>query len=288
MQIKTYARRMIAAALFLVPAIGALHAQGAGRRVALTFRPMVGATPFACGTTYTDVGTGHTSITPSDFAMYVHDVRLVTSDGREVPVALDQDNVYQSGTVTLLDFEDGTGPCSNGSKETHLAVTGTVPDGRYTGVRFVIGLPFERNHLELASQPSPLSITRMFWAWNSGHKFLRFDTKTTAGLSYVLHLGSTGCTPTGSPSTVPTACAQANRVAVAIDRFDPDKDVIVADAAQLFSGNNLEVKGGCMSSPRSADCAPMFAALGLPFNGSAPGPQKFLKAAPAKSARADQ
>jgi uncharacterized repeat protein (TIGR04052 family) len=265
----------------------ALTGQGAPQKVSVRFRPMVGAEPFACGKSYAGIGTSAVSLTPSDFAMYVYRVRLVTADGREVPVTLDQDGIYQNGDLTLLDFEDGSGPCSNGNPSTHFAVEGTVPPGRYTGVHFTIGVPFERNHLDLTASPSPLSITRMFWAWNSGHKFLRFDAKASNGKSWVVHLGSTGCEPTGSPSLTPAACKQANRVEVSLAAFDPGRDVIVVDAAALLSGNGGDENQVCMSSPKSAACAPIFARLGLPFNGAPAGTQGFLRVALASAAGSD-
>jgi uncharacterized repeat protein (TIGR04052 family) len=250
---------------------------------------MVGAEAFACGKTYSGIGASNSTLTPSDFAMFVHDVRLVTRDGREAAVTLDQDSLYQNGSLALLDFEDGSGPCLNGNAATHTAVTGTVAEGDYTSVRFVIGVPFERNHRDLATQPSPLSVTRMFWAWNSGHKFVRLDAKASTGKNWVLHLGSTGCTPSGGASIVPTTCAQANRLDISLDRFNADTDVIVADAARLFAGNgtNGDSSQVCMSSPRSGACRPMFSSLGLAFNDAAASVQKFLSVAPAAT-KADE
>jgi uncharacterized repeat protein (TIGR04052 family) len=285
MRSSNFSRRLtagatIAAILVLAAAIRS-DARPATKKVSIAFRPMVGSEPFACGKSYSNVGVSHATITPSDFGMYVYGVRLVAANGSEVPVALDQDGLYQNGDLALLDFEDGTGACSNGNASTHLAVTGTVPEGSYRGVRFTIGVPFERNHLELTASPSPLSITRMFWAWNSGHKFARFDAKTSTGKNWVLHLGSTGCTPTGSATIVPTACAQANRVDVSLTPFDPDHDAVVADAGALLAGIGATGDSSqvCMSSPKSAACAPIFARLGLPFNGSSAAPQQFLRIA---------
>jgi uncharacterized repeat protein (TIGR04052 family) len=274
-------RRFVAVAAAAVAAFAAttsyVLATPVARKISIHFSPMVGAEPFACGKTFANIGRTGVSLTPSDFAFYVSEVRLLTRDGREVPVTLDQD-LYQTNDLALLDFEDGTGPCLNGNASVHADVTGTVPDGDYTGVAFTIGVPFDRNHLDLATQPSPLSVTRMFWAWNSGHKFLRFDAKSSTGKNWLLHLGSTGCTPTGTASTVPTSCAQANRVAVTLRDFDVDHDVVVADAGALFAGNGTTPDSSqvCMSSPKSPACAPMFAVLGLPFNGTAPAEQRFL------------
>jgi uncharacterized repeat protein (TIGR04052 family) len=250
----------------------------ATRRVSLRFRAAVGTEPFACGKSYAGIGTSNATLTPSDFGFYVHGVELLRRDGTAVPLALAQDSLWQHGQVAMLDFENGTGPCLNGNAPTHTEVTGTVPEGDYTGVRFVIGVPFEENHKDVTLAPSPLSVSRMFWAWNSGYKFLRLDAKGANGKAWVMHLGSTGCTPTGSPSTVPTGCLQPNRVTVSMDQFDVDHDVVVADMARLFAGNGGDANQVCMSGPKSAACGPMFAVLGLPFNEQPASTQRWLVA----------
>lgn len=284
MSASTAAARRIAvaasAAVAILAMASSVRATPATRKVSIRFAATLGGEAFACGKTYAGIGKTRESLTPSDFAFFVSDVRLTTRDGREVAVTLDQD-LYQAGNLALMDFEDGTGPCLNGNASLHTSLTGSVPEGEYTGVAFTIGVPFDRNHLDLATQPAPLSVTRMFWAWNSGHKFLRFDAKSASGKNWVMHLGSTGCTPTGSASVVPTSCAQSNRIAVTLRDFDADRDVVVADAAALLVGNGTVPDSSqvCMSSPRTAACAPMFAALGLPFNGTAAGSQQFLRAA---------
>lgn len=271
------ARAFVATALLAGGTTSVLGAQSAPRKIALKFQAMVGAEPFACGRSYPGVGKTSTTITPSDFAFFVHDVKLLTAAGAEVPVALEQDGMYQNGTIALLDFEDGTAACSNGNTAVHTSVVGTAPEGKYTGVKFTVGVPFDRNHQDLASQPSPLSLTRMFWAWNSGHKFVRFEAKTAEGKNWVMHLGSGGCMPTGSAIKPPTECAQANRPVVTLDHFDVDGETVVADIGALFAGNGGPDNQVCMSSLKSATCGPMFAALGLPFNAPATIPQTFLR-----------
>ncbi len=163
-----------------------------------------------------------------------------------------------------------------------------MPAGKYTGVKFTIGVPFDRNHLDLTTQPSPLSITRMFWAWNSGHKFLRFDSKSSEGKSWVMHLGSTGCMPTGKATTAATSCTQPNRVSVALTDFDVDADVIVADAAALLAKNGGAENQVCMSSLKSAACAGQFASLGMSFNENPAIPQTFLRRVPGAKAAHQQ
>lgn len=250
--------------------------KAATRDVAIRFRAVVGAKPFRCGETYSGIGTTKSTITPTDFRFFVHNVRLVTDQGTEVPVALTQDRKWQYRDLALVDFENGQGPCSNGSSVTREIVAGTVPVGRYVGVRFTVGIPFDLNHEDPLLQPSPLNLTHMHWVWNGGYKFIRLDLKSTGapqGLAF--HIGSTNCTPNTSVQEPPAECAHANRTEVALTGFDPDVDSVAVDIAELLATANVDVNTpdtgpGCMSEPGDADCAPIFRSLGLPF-GDAPG-----------------
>jgi uncharacterized repeat protein (TIGR04052 family) len=259
-----------------------LHAEPPMRAVSINFRAVVGDRDFACGQSYDNIGVGKSTFTPSEFRVFVHDVHVVTRSGQRVAVALEQDGRWQNGDVAMLDFEDGTGPCSNGSPDLRTTILGMIPEGDYVALEFQIGVPFERNHNDLASQPSPLSVTRMFWSWNAGHKFIRLDGRTATNKSWVLHLGSTGCAPTGTASAPPTECVQRNAVAMRFDNVDLARDVIVADVAALYRESNLEdnqpqTAAGCMSGPTDRDCGPIFKALGLPFNDAPSAPQTFMR-----------
>src|SRR5688572_8174981 len=95
--------------------------------VSIAFEGRVGSEPFRCTQAYTQLGTGKVTADLLDFRLYVHDVRLVTRDGRETPVTLTQDKKWQYENVALLDFEDKSGSCANGTVDTNTRVTGTVP-----------------------------------------------------------------------------------------------------------------------------------------------------------------
>ncbi len=258
-------------------------ARTAERRITIRFAAMVGAKPFACGESYPGIGTTKSTITPTDLRFFVHNVRLVTDTGMEVPVTLDQDKKWQYQGLALLDFENGQGPCSNGSSVTREIVTGTVPAGRYVGVRFTLGVPFDLNHADPLDVPSPLNLTHMHWVWNQGFKFLRLDLKTTGQpQGMVVHIGSTSCTPSTSMQEPPTECAHPNRAEIALSGFDPDLDTIVADLGALLAGSNLDTTTdeegpGCMAGPDDPDCAPIFRSLGLPFGDSPGGQQTFFR-----------
>src|SRR5690606_7445391 len=136
-----------------------VNAAAAQVPVTITFMPVVGAQAFACGQTFSGLGTTAASVTPTDFRLYVHDVRLVRADASEEPLTLEQDGLWQYQNVALLDFEDGTGGCGNGTAQTHAVLTGTVAYGAYNGIKYKLGLPFALNHGDPTTAPSPLNVT---------------------------------------------------------------------------------------------------------------------------------
>jgi uncharacterized repeat protein (TIGR04052 family) len=287
-----------------LPLIGALAAcstngphvsQVNTQAVKLNFAAEVNGQTFACGRQYPAVGTTRSTITPADFRYYVSEVQLLTADGRAVPVQLEQDGVWQLENIALLDFEDASGPCRNGTPAMNTSVRGQVLVGRYTGVRFTLGIPFERNHGDPTVSPAPLNSTAMFWNWQGGYKFLKFDT-TSSGITpetpaaasaqgavtrYSVHLGSTVCAA-ASRTSAPSACQHPNRITVEFRNFDPAKSTIVADMGRVLKSANVDVNApktspGCMSFPGDADCPPVMGALGLAYDGQpAPGAQQLF------------
>lgn len=293
-------------------------AQAGAQKVSLKFEAAVGGQPFACGKSYDDVGVTHSRITPSDFRFYVSGIELVDGRGHTVPLQLEQDGVWQYEDAALLDFEDGGGPCRNGNPGLHTIVTGSVPKGKYRGLRFTLGVPFDLNHGDPTIAPAPLNFSAMFWAWQSGYKFVKIDMASSGqpqedmqpegsmpdkvammakvdrmkkqggapvkrpprAAGFSVHLGSTACV-SSSLTTAPSECRNANRVIVTFDRFNPKKNVVVADIGSLLRDANVDVNApdsapGCMSAPNDADCPPVMAAFGLPFGDRPAAPQRFF------------
>jgi uncharacterized repeat protein (TIGR04052 family) len=266
--------------------------------VKLNFAAEVNGQAFACGRQYPAIGTTRSTITPADFRYYVSEVQLLAADGRAVPVQLDQDGVWQLENIALLDFEDASGPCRNGTPAVNTSVRGQVPAGRYTGVRFTLGIPFERNHGDPTVSPAPLNSTAMFWNWQGGYKFVKFDTASSglqpapaapgaghggaAASGFSLHLGSTVCASPSRTESPKAECANPNRVAVAFERFDAAQHTVVADIGVLLAGANVDINTpgtspGCMSFPGDPDCPAVMGALGLAYGGAAaPGPQRLF------------
>lgn len=245
----------------------------------------VGAEGFACGRTYTNVGTTGTTYEPMDFRVYVHNVRLVTQSGQEVPVTLTEDGTWQHSGVVLLDFANKDGLCTQGTAGTNESIKGTVPQGIYTGLRFTLGVPEDLNHGDPTTLGAPLGDMGLHWSWQSGFLFTRIEGRTKGLPQHVMHLGSTACAPPPEGQTQGTAgCDNNNRPEIHLAHFEMAKSRVVMDLGTLFAGSDLDANApnspaGCMSSPTDADCAPLFQRLGLSFGSQAaePAAQTFIR-----------
>jgi len=153
--------------------------------VTVNFAALVNGETLVCGASYAGVGVSSTEITPTDFRLYVSDVQLLRSDGSSEALELEQDGLWQRENVALLDFENGSASCVNGTTGTNTSVRGTVPAGSYTGLRFTLGVPASLNHQDQAAAPPPFDLSALFWSWNGGYKFVRMDhsSSTTSALS---------------------------------------------------------------------------------------------------------
>lgn len=252
----------------------------------LSFAARVGDAPFSCSQIARDVGTTAAIIEPLDFRLYVHDVRLVTAGGRDVPFHLVDDGKWQSSGVALLDFEDRTGTCVNGTADTNTVLRGTAPRGSYTGLKLKIGVPFALNHADAALAPSPLNLSGLFWGWNGGYKFVRIDARVAgrSGTALVetsafnIHLGSVHCHGGGGSVT---GCDRPDVGEVALRDFDPAVTEVLVDYRALVAGTDLtrDLGGapGCMSDADDPDCPSLLARLGVnPTSGQPDASQQAL------------
>ncbi|GAB1538864.1 metallo-mystery pair system four-Cys motif protein [Scytonema sp. NUACC21] len=270
------------------------HAQANGsQEVTIQFRGMVGDKPFSCGENYAQVGQPPTTVTATDFRFYVSDVALIDDSGKVVPLKLTQDGKWQYQNVALLDFENKSGACANGTSEVRDRITGTIPKGNYKGLKFTLGVPFQLNHEDATLASSPLNLTSLWWSWNGGYKFVRIDLRKPmsahntnvkqdrhGGQGFAIHIGSTGCQAANN-SQKPTSCSNPNTSTISFANFDPNRNVVVADLKALLASTNLETNQantgvGCMSDSTDKNCAGIMANFGIPFNGN-PSKQTFFQ-----------
>lgn len=275
-----------AAAVGLAAALGLAACATTGperpdQPVAVTFALTANGKPARCGAPLGPLGVGGVPATLRDARFYVQDVALIAASGKAVPVTLTP-NDWQTSSVALLDFEDGSGNCAGGTKGLHATVTGHVPEGRYVGLAFTVGVPPSLNHTSTETAPPPLDIAAMGWSWQAGRKFMKIEIDPSGGVakadgskakSWYVHLGSTDCA--GNPTTGESvSCKRSNRVPVTVPTFDPATQAVALDLASLFDGSALtRDQGGavgCMSGPTDPECEAVFRRLGLSLTDGRP------------------
>jgi uncharacterized repeat protein (TIGR04052 family) len=167
--------------------------------------------------------------TLADLRFYISDIDVLAVDGSPLPVVLIPDGVWQTETVALLDFENGTGTCVGGTPEVHTTIQGKVSPGEYNGVRFDLFVPFAENHAALGP---PLDAPGMFVNAQHGHEFFKLDLDID-GNPWSAHVHSLECTSTGTDAA-PTSCDRPNGATIELINMNPAAETITLSLATLF------------------------------------------------------
>lgn len=256
-----------------------------GGAVSLQFAAQSGSTTVGCAASAAGLGTTQVAGAVKDLRFYMANVNFVKEDGTLVPLVLNVANgdlwnaKNATDTLTLLDLEDGTGECAGGTTATNALITGTVPEGRYVGVKMTMGVPESLNHLDPmdAATPLALSSTALGWSWTTGRIFSKIEVTDPAKATaptwsapvFTAHLGASNCV--GDPAAGQTAsCSIPNRMVFTLGDtttpFNPGSQKVVLDLQALLAGNNVTqnttgTASGCMSGRDDPECVPMFQAL---------------------------
>lgn len=280
-----YSIATIASTLFLLSACGG-GSSGDGvtsSEVSIPFAARAGAIDINCDAQLTGLGTDFASGSIRAFAVYIHDVVLINSDGSELPLTL-ADNDWQNGGVALLDYQDKLDNCaSDTSKPTNTNLIGSVEGGleNVSGIRFTVGVPDELNHDDASAAVTPLNRTDLFWSWQSGYKHMRMDVAPDGGVmkpdnssvtTWNIHIGSTGCIG-DAQSGETVSCTSNNRPTIELDGIDLESQRIVLDYNKLVQNSALLTDNGgapgCMSGPTDPECTAIFDSLGMGLGDSA-------------------
>ena len=222
------------------------------RALTLTFQLQAGGLPLRCGV---EVASERGMVSLRDARLFVSEVYLIDTKGESTPAALVADGRWQTREVALLDFEDASGGCE-GDTATNVSVRVTAPPGPYSGVRFVVGVPFALNHQNPALAAPPLTTGAMQWGWRAGYKFLKVEARVGQTEARV-HVGSTECQ--GSIGAI-TGCARPNRGAIEVRNVDPASAPLVLDVLSLFPvADDLD----CMGVHNDPGCSAAFRTLGI-------------------------
>ena len=238
----------------LLAALLAAGCQPAKQPIELKFALFWDGAPMNCASE-------HAGIRLADLRFYVYDIGFTREDGSRHALDIAADDAWQGQGVALLDFEDGTEACLNGSGAMRSFVAGLVDPVHGGNLAFTVGVPEALNHENPMLAAAPLGYTDMHWHWASGYKFLRAAIETGDD-GFFVHLGSARCEGTIGDIK---GCAQSNRPAVNIADFDPTVNVVAIHLDRLFASVDLgdQQRGECMSGPADGNCDGVFEALGL-------------------------
>lgn len=188
---------------------------------------------------------------------YVHDVVLIGGDGQGHVAQLVQRQPSQSDRIALIDLTPGASPEAQGFVEV------TAPRLTYTGLRFVVGVPFDMNHGNPLMSPAPLNRGELFWSWQAGYKFLRLDV-SKANHESAFHLGSTGCSSASALRPPAAPCLQPNLIHVELRDFDPLTQPISVRVGEIVEALNEEgLPHACTGDYSHPACARAFENTGL-------------------------
>ena len=259
--------------------------------VSIQFAAQANGKDAQCGAVNEIANLGSTNKTAEiqDLRFYVSALELVNDKGQAVAVTLDK-NTNQDFGVALLDFENATGACAGGDAKTNTVITGKIPTGTYTGIKFTLGVPdtvvdtsgntIILNHSNTTAITAPLDVAAMAWSWQGGRKFAKIEFKPTGGVtnqkgtpettddatvsSWVVHMGATGCTGSDAAGY---SCTNPNLAKVAFESFDASKQKVVLDVPALLAQSDISVNQnsalGCMSGTTDKECPAVFDTLGL-------------------------
>lgn len=181
---------------------------------------------------------------------YLSDLAAIDTQGRATSVRLDA-NSWQNGRTALVAL---------GGKTENRVVTGSVENGRYEAIEFLLGVPFERNHGNPLTAAPPLNVPTMFWTWQSGYKFVRLDI----GNDWSFHLGSTGCVSASAVRPPGEPCRQPNAARIRLATDAPAAGTIVVDLDALLAHVDTAAEENCMAAYADHDaCRGLLANLGL-------------------------
>ena len=181
---------------------------------------------------------------------YISELAMIDAEGRTAPVTLDA-NPWQNEVAALVAL---------GGRTENPTVSGRVPGGDYKAVRFLLGIPFDRNHGNPLAASAPLSVPSMFWTWQSGYKFVRIDIAN----DFSFHLGSTGCVSASAVRPPAEPCRQPNAARIRLASDTPATGTIVLDLDALLAHIDTGAEANCMEAYADRDaCRGLLANLGL-------------------------
>lgn len=267
--------------------------------VKIPFRLYSGQSEVDCTSNLMSLSQDSIDFQLQDIRLFISRLHLKNESGDWIDVAL-AENDFQNQNVALLDFENLAGFCSEGNQDLNTQIVGTIPAGKYSGIKFEVGVPEDINHDE-AKAKGPMSLVKMQWNWTMGYKFLKWELLNDT-TSWSLHLGSIGCKVSPKKSnplrldrsmeaiahggvSSSVNCLNSNRLLIEFSNFDINSQELILDLKAALTGVSLDLeKPGayCLSRPEDPNCKQLLQNFGLSVEDGGCGDfcqqQKFIRA----------
>ena len=229
----------------------------------VSFLPMYNNIPLSCENNFQASDSKNRNVESlqswqyQQLQFFIHGVEVNTKENGWQPWGMTT-NPSQASNVALV------GEVCNGKKvesNWQLELLSLDSSVDITDIRFNLGVPFELNHLNPLTQPSPINDSSMFWGWRGGHKFMRIELASQDD-DWLFHLGSTGCKASSPVRAPKSECLHPNRVKVSLP-FTEQTSVIKFDLAVLLRGIALTRQNSCQSALDEDSCKVLFKNLGM-------------------------
>lgn len=153
------------------------------------------------------------------------------------------------------------GGICNQAMNWQIAALSPISSQNIKAISFNVGVPFELNHKNPITQPSPLNQADMFWVWQTGYKFLRLELASDDS-EWIFHLGSTGC-QSASPVRPPQSrCKNPNYTTIKLEKFNAKKPIII-DLKKLLVDIDLKKDNNCQSDESNPLCQTLIKRMGI-------------------------
>jgi uncharacterized repeat protein (TIGR04052 family) len=217
----------------------------------LSFNPVFEKEAVSC---QSKIENGNDSWHINQFQFYISDVELQDEKGVWTTWQM-QVTPFQHDNVSLV----GQHCSDDNSGNWQIAFSQPINIDHYTNIRFSLGVPFEKNHLNPLKQETPLNYSSMFWVWQTGHKFLRLEM-SSAKSNWLFHLGSTGCSAASALRAPSEECLYPNLININLP-LSQSVDMKI-DLSKLFEGLILSEETMCQSEHDNEACQQLFKNLG--------------------------
>ena len=220
----------------------------------LAFTLMLNGQPISCSDPAEGVIVDGQHWQLDQLKLFVHDLSIQQGDkSKNIELTTNGWQAHQVGLVSL-EPECGGSKIEN-NEETNHALVFKIPVDLQNAesLSFRLGVPFELNHQNPLTQPSPLNLPLMFWSWQMGHKFVRWDMSNDID-TWSFHLGSLGCESASVVRSPAQPCSEPNVVSVTLDSPKSNANEVhihldrIIQNIKLSSDNSCTLHGATESS----------------------------------------